>query len=139
LTYDSAGNPFPTKASLDSSTTFYNKGVAITPTENDYVVVQADETQAGGQVRYGYDGTTWIFRYKINDAPFTTAQNAAINSGITQSLVQKFNEYPEQIASGNEETLQDAKDYVDTKIRMSTTDNPLQESIDHPNVLILTV
>ncbi len=90
LTYDANGNPFPTKADLDNATTFYYKGLPSTPSDNDYVIVLDDETHDGGQVRYGYESPVWVFRYKINDRPFTSAQMAAINSTITEDKVNRI-------------------------------------------------
>jgi len=87
LTYNSAGDSFPTKASLTSAAVFYYNGQAFAPTEHDYCVVQADETQADGQVRYVFNGSQWIFSYKINDKPFTAAQSAAIDSGATKTII----------------------------------------------------
>jgi len=87
LTYNAAGNPFPTKAALNSAATFYYKGTAFSPTEHDYCVVQADESQNGAQVRYVYNGVQWIFGYKINDKPFTAEQSAAIDSGATTAII----------------------------------------------------
>jgi len=87
LTYNAARDPFPSKAALNSATIFYYKGAAFTPTEHDYCVVTADETNNNAQVRYVYDGSAWIFGYKINDKPFTSEQNAAIDSGATKTII----------------------------------------------------
>jgi hypothetical protein len=87
LTYNAAGGPFPTKAALNSAAAFYYKGAAFAPTEHDYCVVTADESQGGAQVRYVYNGAQWIFSYKINDKPFTSAQSAAIDSGATAAVI----------------------------------------------------
>lgn len=92
LTKDAAGNAFPTKAALDAATTFYNGGVARSPTKNDYLIVLADEahTTALGvdpTTRYVYDGAQWAFQYVVNNTSLTQAQVDAINSGITALLV----------------------------------------------------
>lgn len=51
---------------------------------NDYCVVLSDETQHYECWRYGYVvGSGWAAQYRINEAPMTAAQIAAINSGIT--------------------------------------------------------
>lgn len=64
------------------------------PTNNNYLVVKEDETQDGGTWRYKYvdDGTAynknkWHVEYEVNETPLTAAQLAALNSGITSSLV----------------------------------------------------
>lgn len=72
---------------------FTNEGLP-TPTNNNYLVVLADETQDGGTWRYKYvdDGTAyakskWNVEYEINESPFTQAQLDAINSGVTSTTV----------------------------------------------------
>ena len=92
LTYNAQGDAFPTKAALDAATTFYNGGVARSPTKNDYLIVLADEehTTALGvnpTTRYVYDGAQWAFQYVVNNASLTQAQVDAINSGTTALLV----------------------------------------------------
>lgn len=92
LTKDAQGNAFPTKAALDAATTFYNGGVARSPTKNDYLIVLADEehTTALGvdpTTRYVYDGAQWAFQYVVNNNSLTQAQVNAVNSGITAALV----------------------------------------------------
>ena len=54
ITYDAAGNPFPTYASLANATTVYSGGSVRVPTRNDYCVVLADETHQGAEYRYIY-------------------------------------------------------------------------------------
>jgi hypothetical protein len=91
LTKNAAGDPFATKAELTAATEFYYAGELRTPTKNDYLLVNADETHDGGACRYVYQGEsgqgTWAFQYLVNEAPFTSAQLAALNSGITSALV----------------------------------------------------
>ena len=54
ITYDAAGNPFPTYAALANATTVYSGGKVRVPTRNDYCVVLADETHQGAEYRYIY-------------------------------------------------------------------------------------
>lgn len=54
ITYDAAGNPFPTYAALANATTVYSGGSVRTPTRNDYCVVLADETHDNAEYRYIY-------------------------------------------------------------------------------------
>lgn len=96
ITKNAAGDPFATKAELNAATTFYSGGVARTPTTNDYCIVLADETKQSETgvdptTRYSYQGNQWEYQYTINDTPLTSAQLAALNSGITSSLVTTFN------------------------------------------------
>lgn len=65
-----------------------------TPITNDYMVVIADEQENGGTWRYKYTGvwategkSGWQAEYQVNETPFTAAQNAAINSGVTAQAV----------------------------------------------------
>lgn len=65
-----------------------------TPTTNDYMVVIADEQENGGTWRYKYTGLWseqgkdgWQAEYQVNETPFTAAQNAALNSGVTAQAV----------------------------------------------------
>lgn len=74
---------FATKAALDTWQT-ENPGVAK---QNDYAIVQQDETHENQQWRYLFQDDAWVAQYKVNDAPFTQAQTDAINSGITKTIV----------------------------------------------------
>lgn len=80
---------FATKAALDAvqwQTT--DPSAANYVTNNDYAVVEDDETQNDECWRYVYvTGTGWTAQYRINESPLTPAQIAAINSGITSVLV----------------------------------------------------
>ena len=65
-----------------------------TPITNDYMVVIADEKTNGGTWRYKYTGVWaeqgkagWLEEYQVNETPFTAAQNAALNSGVTAQAV----------------------------------------------------
>lgn len=59
---------------------------------NDYAYIADDETHNDEAWRYIYVKTgsatgAWTAAYRINEAPLTEAQMAALNSGITQALV----------------------------------------------------
>lgn len=94
VTYDAAGNAFPTRNSLLSATVVYFGGVAYTPSQHDYATIIADEAAptpyTGGQTRLEFDGTNWVWQEGVNERPFTAAENAAIGSGITSDIVQKI-------------------------------------------------
>lgn len=98
ITYNENGDAFPTRADLLSATTFYSGGQARVPTQNDYAIVRADDSQPAGvdgsypTTRYSYQGGTypngqWSFQYIVNATAFTQAQINALNSGITAELV----------------------------------------------------
>ena len=55
---------------------------------NDYAVVQDDETHNDECWRYIYvTGTGWTAQYMINESPLTQAQLDALNSGATSSII----------------------------------------------------
>lgn len=68
-----------------------------TPTVNDYLVVADDETHNHEAWRYKYTGNWategkngWEAEYMLNETPFTAAQLAALNSGITAEYVSQI-------------------------------------------------
>lgn len=86
ITANASGAAFTNKTTLLAGP-YYHGGAVRVPTKNDYALVNSDETQGNAACRYVYDGAIWAFQYKVNDTPFTAAQLAAINSGITQEAV----------------------------------------------------
>jgi hypothetical protein len=74
-------------------------GEISTADNNDYAYVQvptSDETpsQILKVERYKFNGTAWAFEYELNNSGFSSAQWAALNSGITSGLVGKLNALP---------------------------------------------
>lgn len=72
---------------------FTNEGLPE-PTNNNYLVVLADETQDGGTWRYkyvddggSYDKNNWHVEYEINETPFSQTQLDAINSGANTTNI----------------------------------------------------
>ena len=64
----------------------------VTADNNDYVFVQiptsdSTSTEIASIERYKYNGSVWEYEYTLNNSGFTSAQWAAINSGITSGLV----------------------------------------------------
>lgn len=107
ITKNANGDAFGTFAELSSATKFYNAGEERTPAKNDYLVVLEDETKTTSlgvnpTTRYTYQGTypdgQWEFQYIVNNTSLTQAQVNAINSGITQEMVDNrvipSNEHP---------------------------------------------
>ncbi len=96
VTYNAEGNGFPTRNALLTAVIFYHGGVQYTPTQHDYALIGADEgapsPYTNGQTRMEFDGTQWNYAYGINDRPFTAAETAAIESGITSGLVRNISE-----------------------------------------------
>ncbi len=93
ITVNANGDAFPTRESLMNATAYYYGGQERTPTQNDYAIVLADESQPRGvdgnypTTRYSYQGSEWSFQYVVNNTSLTQAQVNAINSGITKELV----------------------------------------------------
>jgi len=64
-------------------------------TNNDYgFVIELDAVGNEYYDRYKYNGSQWLFEYKVESTPFTSAQWAAIQSGITSNLVTKLTALP---------------------------------------------
>lgn len=65
-----------------------------TPTNNDYVYVEIQDPQTTAiddEVRrFKFNGTVWAYEYTLNNSSFTAAEKAAIDSGITSSLVTTY-------------------------------------------------
>lgn len=60
-------------------------------TNNDYAfVIGADSAGNTLYNRYKYNGTAWVYEYPLNNSSFTAEQWAAINSGITDGLVEQI-------------------------------------------------
>ena len=65
-----------------------NPAGAYYVTNNDFAIVQDDESQSDECWRYVYvSGSGWAAQYRINETPLTTAQLAALNSGATASNI----------------------------------------------------
>lgn len=93
------------------------------PTNNNYLVVLADETQDGGTWRYkyvddggSYDKNNWNVEYEINESPFTQAQLDAINSGATTTKIN-------QIAT-NTTDIGNLQTAISTKAEVFAVTNP---------------
>ena len=81
-------------------------GTAISDEDkNDYAFVQiptsdATPTEIAHIDRYKYTSLQWAFEYSLNNSGFTSEQWAAINSGITSSLVAAFGAKYDKPAGG---------------------------------------
>lgn len=117
---------FATRAALLAATTFYSGGKTRVPTQNDYAIVLADESQAKGvdgtypTTRYSYQGGTypagqWDFQYIVNNTSLTQAQVDALNSGITAAGVGQI-EKNRLAAQGAQQAAQDAQNTANNAI-----------------------
>jgi len=93
------------------------------PTKNDYgFVIETDALGNQYYDRYKYNGTAWLFEYKVESTSFTSEQWAAIQSGITSGLVQKINDViPSSASSSNqlatmEDIPSDISEFTDGKL-----------------------
>lgn len=137
ITKNAAGDPFATKAELNAATTFYSGGVVRVPTTNDYCIVLADEskqseTGVDPTTRYSYQGNQWEYQYTINDTPLTAAQLAALNSGITSSLVTQIDTNTTAIA-GKQDTIDSSNKLDADLVDDTSTTNKFVTSTDITN------
>lgn len=56
--------------------------------DNDYAFVTGTDSDGNTYYdRYKYNGTAWVFEYRLNNSSFTSTQWAAINSGATSTNI----------------------------------------------------
>ena len=85
-------------------------------TNNDYgFVIEQDTVGNEYYDRYKYNGSQWLFEYKVESTPFTSAQWDAIQSGITSALVTKLTALPTAselttMLNGKQDTINDLAD-----------------------------
>jgi hypothetical protein len=94
------------------------------------LVVVEDETQDGGTWRYkyvddgsAYDKDNWHAEYEINETPMTADQLAALNSGITSTLVAQITTNQNNITTINGQ-ISSINTTLATKISKFTATNP---------------
>lgn len=124
LSSDEDGNPFTSYASFIAGPYYYD-GEVVTPTKNDYVLVNGDETHDNNITRYWYTGRSWSFQYVVNNSPFTESEWGAIRSGITAAKVSTYDGHVSrtdnphevtkaQIGLGNVDNTSDANKPIST-------------------------
>ena len=114
ISADADGNGFDSLAALTAGP-HYSLGATTTPTKNDYAVVKKDTTHNGNDVRYNFDGAVWVFFQEFTSgAGFmpTTAQQNAIDSGITAALVTQINTNKTSISQVEAKITQDKTDLL---------------------------
>ena len=62
---------------------------------NDYAWVKVNDSDGDNDYdRYKYNGTAWVFEYRLTNNHFTTAELASIQSGMTTEKRQKLDALP---------------------------------------------
>ena len=97
LTATPDGEAFASKAALMAAVAsgeFYFAGQLRVPTKNDYCLINRDETHGNMAARYVYQGNKlWAYQYVISQVSFSTAQQKAIDSGVTQEYLATVNSH----------------------------------------------
>ena len=61
---------------------------------NDYAWVKVTDTDGDNDFdRYKYNGSEWLFEYRLNNTHFTSSELAAIHSGITAAKVASYDSH----------------------------------------------
>ena len=130
ITSSAGGDSFATHAALVAGP-YYLDGTAVTTSNlhnNDYAMVMEDETHDNKPARYIWSGSQWSFQYVLNNTTFTQAQVDAMNSTITQNLV---NTYSTHVANNDihvttsDKNTWNAKQNAITGAATTITDNNL--------------
>ena len=62
---------------------------------NDYAWVTVTDSDGDNDYdRYKYNGSAWVFEYRLNNTHFTSTELASIQSGITSAMVTKLGALP---------------------------------------------
>jgi hypothetical protein len=62
---------------------------------NDYAWVKVTDSDGDNDYdRYKYNGSTWVYEYRLNNTHFTSAELASIRSGMTEAKRQKLDALP---------------------------------------------
>lgn len=121
ISADVNGQPFPTYAALVAGP-WYSMGQLVdAPSKNDYALVKADENHNGSSVRYNYNGAGWAFFQEFKDTNLSTAQQKAVDSGITAELVGKITTN-ETLIKTETNTRETERDAIKAEIGKEVTD-----------------
>ena len=86
-----------------------------TKTNNDYAFVKTTDAARNTLFeRYKWNGTTWLYEYALNNSSFTSAQWAALNSGITAAMIPSAAGASNQLA--DKDFVESLGDTLNTKI-----------------------
>lgn len=81
--------------------------------------------------RYSYQGSQWEFQYIVNDTSLTAAQLAALNSGITTSLVAQITTNANNISALQQGTV--------TNVSYNTSTKTLQKTVNSQATDIIAI
>lgn len=81
--------------------------------------------------RYSYQGSQWEFQYIVNDTSLTAAQLAALNSGITTSLVAQITANANNISALQQGTV--------TNVSYNTSTKTLQKTVNSQATDIIAI
>lgn len=110
---------------------------------NDYAWVQVTDSDGDNDYdRYKYNGTAWVFEYRLNNTHFTAAQLAAMSSGITSGLVTKLSDLPTNselttLLAGKQAIINDRATIGDGYVACSTAGDTQQKEVTITNFLLI--
>lgn len=87
---NASGAAFATKAALEAGP-YFSSGEQITdiPVRSTAIVL-SDSGYQGAQTRYAWDGSQWVYQGTLSAASFTQAQQDALNSGVSKTVLQRI-------------------------------------------------
>lgn len=75
---------------------------ATSADDNDYAFYSHVDSSGNTQYdKYKYTASGWVFEYTLNNSSFTSEQWAAINSGVTASIINTVPKSVEVVGTGN--------------------------------------
>lgn len=89
LTANEGDDTFASYAALIAGPWYWG-ATLHTPDNNDFAIVQSDETHSNKTTRYSYQNGEWSFQYVINDLTLTQEQLSALNSGVTSEVLENL-------------------------------------------------
>ena len=105
-----------------------------TPTQNDYLVVVADENNGGGTWRYKYSGLWselgrkgWLAEYRVNETPLTAEQLAALNSGVTAESLASYVKNTDYATTNKGGTI---KAYTQNGFGINNSGQPFSQTVN---------
>lgn len=129
---------WPTYAAIPADSAQYPEDYSgsHTPTVNDYLIVEADETHNGETWRYKFTGNWmtegkagWMPEYRVNETPLTADQLAALNSGVTSSTVTQVKRNKTDIADLQEKKADASNVYTKDDVYTKTETDQIRQDL----------